>query len=214
MAELDQLVGQVLERWRVQGEAPAWEDVLARAGLAEPTHRRAGSRRLYVALLVAGVVALAAPAFAIVARQLLSTRSVPGTTTTTHVELGSGRSADLRLRSSGSPLGRDSAGFRFLRPGADQARSFHWTLELHGLEPGGRSPDHPPGTRDSALRAVQDRWRRVPPPGRRSAGALERPGDAHGGQGATPCGAVGRRPTRAPVTAVVTTRAARESARP
>ena len=133
MTELDQLVGQVLERWRVQGEDPAWEDVLARAGLAEPTHRRAGSR-LYVALLVAGVVALAAPAFAIVAHQLLSTRSVPGTTTTTRVELGSGRSADLRLRSSGSPLGRDSAGFRFLRPGADQARSFHWTLELHGLE--------------------------------------------------------------------------------
>jgi hypothetical protein len=134
MTEHDQLIGQVLERWRVQGEAPAWEDVLARAGLAEPTHRRAGSRRLYVALLVAGVVVLAAPAFAIVARQLLSTRSVPGTTTTTHVGLGSGRSADLRLRSSGSPLGRDSAGFRFLRPGADQARSFHWTLELHGLE--------------------------------------------------------------------------------
>jgi hypothetical protein len=134
MTELDQLVGQVLERWRVQGEAPAWEDVLARAGLAEPAHRRAGSRRLYVALLLAGVVAVAAPAFAIVARQLLSTRSVPGTTTTTRVELGSGRSADVRLRSSGSPLGRDSAGFRFLRPGADQARSFHWTLELHGLE--------------------------------------------------------------------------------
>jgi hypothetical protein len=134
MTEHDQLIGQVLERWRVQGEAPAWEDVLARSGLAEPTHRRAGSKRLYVALLVAGVVALAAPAFAILARQLLSTRSVPGTTTTTRVGLGSGRSADLRLRSSGSPLGRDSAGFRFLQPGADQARSFHWTLELHGLD--------------------------------------------------------------------------------
>ena len=133
MTELDQLVGQVLERWRVQGEAPAWDDVLARAGLAEPARRRLGSKRVYVALLAAGVVALAAPAFAIVARQLLSTRPVPGTTTTTHVELGSGRSAEFRLRSSGSPLGRDSAGFRFLRPGANQARSFHWTLELHGL---------------------------------------------------------------------------------
>ena len=134
MAELDQLVGQVLERWRVQGEAPAWEDVLARAGAGARTRQRPGSKRLYVALLVAGVVALAAPAFAIVARQLLSTRSVPGTTTTTRVGLGSGRSADLRLRSSGSPLGRDSAGFRFLRSGTDQARSFHWTLELHGLD--------------------------------------------------------------------------------
>jgi hypothetical protein len=134
MTEHDQLIGQVLERWRVQGEAPAWEDVLARAGLAEPARRRLGSKRLYVALLVAGVVTLAAPALAIVARQLLSTRAVPGTTTTTRVELGSGRSAELRLHSSGSPLGRDSAGFRFLRPGADQARSFHWTLELHGLD--------------------------------------------------------------------------------
>jgi hypothetical protein len=134
MTEHDQLVGQVLERWRVQGEAPAWDDVLVRAGLAEPARRRLRSKRVYVALLAAGVVALAAPAFAIVARQLLSTRSVPGTTTTTRVELGSGRSAELRLRSSGSPLGRDSAGFRFLRPGADQARSFHWKLELDGLD--------------------------------------------------------------------------------
>jgi len=134
MTEHDQLIGQVLERWRVQGEAPAWDDVLARAGAGARTRQRLGSKRLYVALLVAGVVALAAPALAIVARQLLSTRSVPGTTTTTHVELGSGRSAELRLHSSGSPLGRDSAGFRFLRPGADQARSFHWTLELHGLD--------------------------------------------------------------------------------
>jgi hypothetical protein len=134
VTEHDQLIGQVLERWRVQGEAPAWDDVLARAGLAEPAGRRLGSKRLYVALLVAGVVALAAPALAIVARHLLSTRSVPGTTTTTRVELGSGRSAALRLHSSGSPLGRDSAGFRFLRSGADQARSFHWTLVLHGLD--------------------------------------------------------------------------------
>jgi hypothetical protein len=134
MTEHDQLIGQVLERWRVQGEAPAWDDVLARAGAGARTRQRLGSKRLYVALLVTGVVALAAPALAIVARQLLSTRSVPGTTTTTHVQLGSGRSAELRLRSSGSPLGRDSAGFRFLRPGADQARSFHWTLELHGLD--------------------------------------------------------------------------------
>jgi hypothetical protein len=134
MTELDQLVAQVLERWRVQGEAPAWEDVLARAGLAEPTRRRPGSKRLYAALLVAGVVAIAAPAFAIVARHLLSARPVPGTTTTTQVELGAGRSAELRLRSSGSPLARDSAGFRFLRADPDQTRSFRWTLELHGLD--------------------------------------------------------------------------------
>ena len=134
MTELDQLVAQVLEPWRVQGETPAWAEVLARAGLAETTRRRPGSKRLYAALLAAGVVAIAAPAFAIVARHLLSGRPVPGTTTTTHVELGSGRSAALRLRSSGSPLARDSAGFRFLRTGSDQARSFHWTLELHGLD--------------------------------------------------------------------------------
>jgi hypothetical protein len=96
--------------------------------------RRPGSNRLYAALLAAGVVAIAAPAFAIVARHLLSGRPVPGTTTTTQVELGSGRSAEVRLRSSGSPLARDSAGFRFLRAGPDQARSFRWTLELHGLD--------------------------------------------------------------------------------
>jgi hypothetical protein len=134
MAEPDRLVAQVLERWQVQGEAPAWDEVLARAGLAEPTRRRPGSKRLYAALLAAGVVAIAAPAFAIVARHLLSTRPVPGTTTTTHVELGTGRSAELRLRSSGSPLARDSAGFRFLDAGPDLARSFRWTLELHGLD--------------------------------------------------------------------------------
>jgi len=54
--------------------------------------------------------------------------------TTTHVELGSGRSAELRLRSRGSPLGRDSTGFHFLRAGTSQARSFRWTLKLHGLD--------------------------------------------------------------------------------
>jgi hypothetical protein len=134
MAELDQLVAQVLERWQVQGEAPAWDEVLARAGLAEPTRRRSGSKRLYVALLLAVVVTIAAPAFAIVARHLLSARPVPGTATTTHVELGPGRSAELRLRSSGSALARDSAGFRFLDASPGQARSFRWTLELHGLD--------------------------------------------------------------------------------
>jgi hypothetical protein len=134
VTEHDQLIGQVLERWRVQGEAPAWEDVLARAAAGARTRQRPGSKRLYVALLVAGVVALAAPAFAIVARQLLSGHPVPGTMTTTHVELGSGRSAELRLRSRGSPLGRDSTGFHFLRAGTSQARFFRWTLELHGLD--------------------------------------------------------------------------------
>jgi hypothetical protein len=134
MAERDQFVAQVLERWRVQDEAPAWDEVLARAGLAEPTRRRPGSKRLYASLLAAGVVAIAAPAFAIVARHLLTARPVPGTTTTTHVELGPGRSAELRLRSSGSPLARGSAGFRFLRAGPGQARTFRWTLELHGLD--------------------------------------------------------------------------------
>lgn len=130
----DPLIGQVLERWRVQGEPPAWEEVLARAGLDEPTRRRSGSKRFYVALLAAGVVAVAAPAFAIVAHRLLSGRAVPGTTTTTQVELGPGTWAELRLRSGGSPLARDSAGFRFLDAGPDQARSFRWTLELHGLD--------------------------------------------------------------------------------
>ena len=107
MTEHDQLVGQVLERWRVQGEVPDWEDVLARAGLVEqarpqswlPRRFATPRRRLYAALILAGVVAVAAPAFAIVARQLLSGHPVPGTMTTTHVELGSGRSAELRLRS-------------------------------------------------------------------------------------------------------------------
>jgi hypothetical protein len=142
MTEHDQLVGHVLERWRVQGEVPDWEDVLARAGLVEqarperwrPRRVATARRRLYAALIVAGVVAVAAPAFAIVARQLLSGHPVPGTMTTTHVQLGSGRSAELRLRSRGSPLGRDSTGFHFLRAGTSQARFFRWTLELHGLD--------------------------------------------------------------------------------
>lgn len=130
----DLLIGQVLERWRIQGESPAWEDVLARAGLAEQARRpRETPRRFYAVALLTGVVAVAAPAFAIVAHRLLSGRPVPGTTTTTHVELGSGHSAELRLRSRGSPLGRDSAGFRFLRTAPGQARFFHWTLELNGL---------------------------------------------------------------------------------
>jgi hypothetical protein len=135
------LIGQALERWRVQGEAPAWQDVLARAGLAEQARRPGWFRRrletperFYAAVLLAGAVVVAAPAFAIVAHHLLRARPVPGTTTTTRVELGSGRSAELRLRSRGSPLGRDSAGFRFLRTGTGQPRFFRWTLELHGLE--------------------------------------------------------------------------------
>jgi hypothetical protein len=136
----DPLIARALARWGVKGEVPAWDDVLARAGLAERA-RRPGllrrrlepPRRFYAALLVAGAVAVAAPAFAIVAHRLLSGRPVPGTTTTTHVELGSGRSAELRLRSGGSPLGRDSGGFRFLRAGTDRKRFFHWTLELDGL---------------------------------------------------------------------------------
>jgi hypothetical protein len=141
MTEHDQLVGQVLERWRFEGEVPDWEDVLARAGLVEQAQpqswlprRFATPRRLYAALLLAGVVAVAAPAFAIVARQLLSGHPVRGTATTTHVELGARSSADLRLRSSGSPLRRDSSGFRFSRSATDHARSFRWTLELHGLD--------------------------------------------------------------------------------
>jgi hypothetical protein len=136
----DPLIAQALEHWRVQGEVPAWDGVLARAGLVEQarrpglfTRRLETPRRFYAALLLAGAVVVAAPAFAIVAHRLLSESPVPGTTTTTHVELGSGRSAELRLRSGGSPLGRDSVGFRFLRAGMDQARFFRWTLDLHGL---------------------------------------------------------------------------------
>ena len=137
----DPLIGQMLERWRVQGDAPAWEEVLARAGLAGQARRPGWFRRrletperFYAAVLLAGVVAVAAPAFAIVAHRLLSARPVPGTTTTTRVELGSGRAVELRLRSRGSPLERDSVGFRFLRTGTDQARFFRWTLNLHGLD--------------------------------------------------------------------------------
>jgi hypothetical protein len=130
MAEArDPLIAHALEPWRIQDEAPAWQDVLARAGLAA----RAQPRRIAAAVLVAAV-AVAAPAFALVARHFLSGHPVPGTTTTVHIELGSGRSAELHLRSRGSPLRRDAAGFRFLRTGTGNARFFRWTLELRGLD--------------------------------------------------------------------------------
>ena len=131
MAEArDPLIAHALEPWRIRDEAPAWQDVLARAGLAARTQ----PRRIAVAVPVAGAVAVAAPAFALVARHFLSGHPVPGTTTTVHVELGSGRSADLHLRSRGSPLGRDATGFRFVRTGTGNARFFRWTLELRGLD--------------------------------------------------------------------------------
>jgi hypothetical protein len=131
MAEArDPLIAHALEPWRIRDEAPAWQDVLARAGLAARTQ----PRRIAVAVLVAGAVAVAAPAFALVARHFLSGHPVPGTTTTVHVELGSGRSADLHLRSRGSPLGRDATGFHFVRTGTGNARFFRWTLELRGLD--------------------------------------------------------------------------------
>jgi hypothetical protein len=126
----DPLIAHALEPWRIRDEAPAWQDVLTRAGLAA----RARPRRIAVAVLVAGAVAVAAPAFALVARHFLRGHPVPGTTTTVHVELGPGRSAELHLRSRGSPLGRDAAGFHFLHTGTRNARSFPWTLELRGLD--------------------------------------------------------------------------------
>jgi hypothetical protein len=129
----DPLIAQALERWRIRDEEPAWQEVVARAGVAERA-RRPLPRRISAAVLVAGAIAVAAPAFALVARHFLSEHPVPGTTTTVHVELGAGRSAELHLRSRGSPLGRDAAGFRFLRTGAEHARFFRWTLELRGLD--------------------------------------------------------------------------------
>jgi hypothetical protein len=145
----DPNIRQVLERWQIKDEAPAWEDVLARAELTEPTARGGRfrrwlepPRRLNLAIVLASLVAATAPALAIVAHRLLMARSVPGTTTTTHVALGSGRSVDLHLSSRGSPLERDSTGFHFLRPGTRQARFFRWTLELHGLDQVARARIH------------------------------------------------------------------------
>jgi hypothetical protein len=126
----DPLIVQALEPWRIRDEAPAWQEVLAQAGLPE----RARPRRIAVAVLVAGAVAVAAPAFALVARHFLSGHPVPGTTTTVHIELGSGRSAELHLRSRGSPLWRDATGFHFLGTGTGNARFFRWTLELRGVD--------------------------------------------------------------------------------
>ena len=130
----DPLIAQALERWRIRDEAPAWDEVLDRAGLAERPRRLGAPRRLYIAALLAGAVAVTAPAFALVARHFLRAHPVPGTTTTIHVELGSGRSAELHLRSRGSPLGRGAAGFHFLRPGTRNVRFFRWTLVLRGLD--------------------------------------------------------------------------------
>jgi hypothetical protein len=83
---------------------------------------------------VAGAIAVAAPAFALVARHFLSGHPVPGTTTTVHVDIGPGRSAELHVRSGGSPLGRDASGFYFLHTETSNVRSFRWTLDLRGLE--------------------------------------------------------------------------------
>jgi hypothetical protein len=126
----DPLIAQALEPWRVRDEAPAWQEVLAGADLG--ARRRPG--RIAAAVLVAGAIGVAAPAFALVARHFLSGHPVPGTTTTVHIELGSGRSAELHLRSRGSPLRRDARGFHFLRTATGNARFFRWTLELRGLD--------------------------------------------------------------------------------
>jgi len=131
MAETrDPLIAHALERWRIQDEAPAWQKVLARAGHGA----RARPRKIAAAVLVAGAIAVAAPAFALVARHFLSRHAVPGTTTTVHVELGPGRSAELHLRSRGSPLGRDASGFYFPHTETRNARSFRWSLDLRGLD--------------------------------------------------------------------------------
>jgi hypothetical protein len=130
----DPLIAQALERWRIRDEAPGWQEVLARAGFAETARRHRPARRVYVAALLAVAVAVAAPAFALVARHFLSAHPVPGTTTTVRLEIGSGGSAELHLRSRGSPLGRDAAGYRFLRTNTNNTRFFRWTLELGGLE--------------------------------------------------------------------------------
>lgn len=125
----DPLIAQALEPWRVRDDAPDWQEVLARAGLAA----RPRPRRIAAAVFVAGAIAVAAPAFALVARHFLSRHAVPGTTTTVHVEVGPRQSAELHLRSGGSPLGRDASGFHFVHTDTTNARFFRWTLELRGL---------------------------------------------------------------------------------
>jgi hypothetical protein len=130
---LDPLVSRSLERWRVIHETPAWEDVVARAGMV--ARRRLGRRRLYVAVAVCVAVGVAAPALALVASHYLGSRAVPGTFATARVDLGDARAASLHLRSHGSSVGRDRRGFYYLgRPADSRSRAFDWRLELTGVE--------------------------------------------------------------------------------
>ena len=135
MTELDQLVAQVLEPWRVQGETPAWAEVLARAGLAETTRRR---RRFQAPLRGPPRGGRGRHRRARVCdRGASPVERAPGSGDDDHDPCRArlGWSAALRLRSSGSPLARDSAGFRFLRTGSDQARPpSTGRSELDGLD--------------------------------------------------------------------------------
>jgi hypothetical protein len=122
-----------LERWSIRDAEPDWDDVISRA---QRKRRAAGSRprRLYLVSAAFAAVALAAPAFALVANHLFGGRPVLGTLSEVGVKLGSGRAAVIFFRSHGSAVVRDKEGFHYREPRSDSSRAFRWRLDLTGLQ--------------------------------------------------------------------------------
>ena len=132
MGNFDPGLERELERWRVAHEVPDWADVVRRAaGGRRREPRRV--RRLYVALAAVAALGLAAPAFALLARQLFTSRPAPGTFSTVSVNLNRGQ-AILWLRSLGSPITRTARGFRYVEGDPNPSRTFIWRLKLSDVD--------------------------------------------------------------------------------
>lgn len=139
MNDVDESALRALERWRVSGAAPAWEDVLARAGPRAPQARVVRPR---VALALAGVVVAvvaAVPAVGI-GSQLLSRRGPDAVLFASARGASGSMSFEAAMRNTfvvqAGPRGRflparklrqDNGGI-LLRPGATLA----WKLTYRG----------------------------------------------------------------------------------
>ena len=132
MGNFDPGLERELERWRVADATPDWADVVRRAAARRRREPRR-ARRLYVALAAVAALGLAAPAFALLARQLFTSRPAPGTFSTVSVSLNRGQ-AILWLRSLGSPITRTARGFRYVEGNPNPSRTFIWRLKLSGAD--------------------------------------------------------------------------------
>jgi len=132
MGEFEPGFERELERWRVADAMPDWADVVRRAAARRRREPRR-VRRLYVALAAVAALGLAAPAFALLARQLFTGGPAPGTFSTVSVSLNRGQ-AVLWLRSSGSPITRTATGFRYVEGDPNPSRTFSWRLKLSDVD--------------------------------------------------------------------------------